>query len=555
MEFSQLALVFSVAAVFGIVAKKFKQPILIGYLFAGFLLSALGVIKDHAMMESLGKVGITLLLFLVGLEMNLKEVPTIGKAALFTGLGQITFTFTIALLMGLGIGFSLVQASYLAIAVSFSSTIIIVKLLSEKNALGSLYGKIAIGFLLVQDLVAIIILIFLSGLGGGGMNTLGFAFMAVKALALLFSTYFLSKKILPQIFSKYVDVSQELLFIVSIAWALGVASFVAGPLGFTLEIGGFIAGIALSNLPDHAQIASRTRPLRDFFLTIFFLSLGSSLAIKNISSILFPSALYSTLVFVGNPIIVMIVMGYLRFKKRTSFLASVTVAQISEFSLVVVAMGKSLGHLDGSHVALSVMVAAITMTLSTYVILGAEKIYIKIKDRLRIFERKSTIELSVEKIESLEDHIILVGCFRTGSSLLPLLKERNTPYIIVDFNPEIYKKLTAQKYPVFFGDIADPEILDLIDISKAKLVISTINNVGDNLTLLERAKREKSKTSTVFTALTRNDALRLYEKGADYVIVPDIVAGEHIKHILRTYGMGETIRKIGKRHFDRLIFT
>jgi len=554
-EVSYFAILLAVAAILGMIAKKLKQPIIIGYLFAGLLLASFGFLKDRLVIENLGKIGVTLLLFLVGLEMNLRELPTIGKIALYTGLGQIAFTFSIALALGMLLGLGLIPAAYLAIAVSFSSTIIIVKLLSEKNDLGSLYGKIAIGFLLVQDFVAIAILLFLAGIGAGGLGVYGYALMVVKGVLILAAVWFLSKRILPMIFERYVALSPELLFIVSIAWALGVASLVAGPLGFTLEIGGFLAGLALSNLPEHLQIASRTRPLRDFFLTIFFLSLGANLLVEGVGRVIVPAAVYSTLVLVGNPLIVLSIMGFLRFKRRTSFLASVTVAQISEFSLIVVAMGYSLGHLTESHLAMTVMVAAVTMTISTYLILEADKVYEKIKDKLKIFERKNPREVVFEKEFKLSDHVVMVGCYRTGSSLLPLLKRKGLPYLIVDFNPDVYKRLAAVKHPVIFGDISDPEILEAAGIARAKLVISTIDNLNDNLVLLEYIRRQKHRPTSLLTSVTRADALKLYEKGASYVVVPDIVAGEHLRHLLTAHGFGgKKLEKIGKSHFNRLLF-
>lgn len=555
MDFSQIAILLVVAAAFGIIARRFKQPLIIGYLLAGLILAHFGLLKETVVIQNLGKIGVALLLFLVGLEMNIRELPTVGKASLYTGLGQITFTFIIAMLLGILLGFSLVPAAYLAIAVSFSSTIIIVKLLSEKNDLGSLYGKISIGFLLVQDLVAIIILLFLAGLGTAGLGFFDYLLMAIKAIAMLGAVWYLSKKVLPTIFEKYIALSQELLFIVSIAWALGVASLVAGPLGFTLEIGGFLAGLALSNLPEHLEIASKTRPLRDFFLTIFFLSLGAGLLAEGLGKVIFPATLYSLLVLIGNPIIVLTLMGFLRFKRRTSFLASVTVAQISEFSLIVMAMGLSLGHVGESHVAMTVMVAAVTMIVSTYLVLEADKVYERIKDKLKIFERKSLHEMVFEKEEEFSDHVVLVGCYRTGFRLLSLLKKKKIPYVIVDFSPDVYKKLTAARHSVILGDIGDLEILKSAGVGRAKLVISTIDNVNDNMILLEFMRQLKRPPTSIFTSVTRQDAIRLYEKGASYVIVPDIVAGEHIRHLLRAHGFGgERLEKMGRNHFNRLIF-
>lgn len=556
MNFSQIALLLGIAALFGIVARRFKQPLLVGYLFAGMAASYFGFLGSSEILESLGKIGVALLLFLVGLEMNIRELPTIGRAALYTGLGQIVFTFTLSFLIGTYlIGFPLLPAVYIAIATTFSSTIIIVKLLSEKNDLDSLYGKISVGFLLVQDVVAILILMFLAGLRQGGIGVGGYLFIALKGIVLLIVLWVLSKRIIPIIFEKYIALSQELLFIVSIAWALGVATLVAGPFGLSLEIGGFLAGLALSNLPEHLEIASRTRPLRDFFLTIFFLTLGASLLVENIGSVIAPAFAYSALVLIGNPIILLTVMGILRFKKRTSFLASVTVAQISEFSLIVMAMGASLGHVTQNHVALTVIVAAVTMTVSTYLILGADRVYLKIKNHLDIFERKLTSEPVFLEKDKFSDHAVLVGYGRAGRAILPVLQKKNFSLIIVDFNPKVYKRLSAEKKPVIFGDISDPEILDDANIEAARIIISTVTNLTDNLVLLEHVKKLTRRPLVISYALLREDAVKLYEAGSDYVVVPEVVAGEHLRHLLVSYGLSEKrFKKLGKSHFNRLIY-
>ena len=552
MDFSTIAILFATASLFGILARSFKQPILIGYLFAGFTLALGGVLKDSEVINFLGKVGVTFLLFLVGLEVNIKEIPKVGKVVFYTGMGQIFFTFILTLIAGLGLGFPLIVSSYIAIATTFSSTIIIVKLLSEKKALKSLYGKISVGFLLVQDLVAIIILVFLSSLSGN-VGVVDYLFLIIKASLIFGAIWFLSKKRLPNFFEKYIASSQELLFISSISWALGIAALVSY-LGFTFEVGGFLAGISLSSLPEHLEIASKTRSLRDFFLTIFFLWLGSKMLIPGTYEVLFPAIVYSILVLVANPIVLMTVMGFLRFKKRTSFLASVTTAQISEFSLIIVSIGQSLGHLESKHVALTVYIASITMTVSTYLILGADRIYMKIKDKLGIFERKNPYEIAISDEKSLENHTIVVGCLRTGPRVTKFLKRYKYPYVIVDFDPEVYKRLVSQNEPVVFGDIADPEILDFLSLEKARLVVSTIDSLEDNLVLLEYIRRLSHKPKTIFTSSTVSTALKLYENKASFVVVTDILAGDYIRQLVNKYGSGDRLSKIGKKHFKRLSF-
>lgn len=549
MDFTQIALLVVAAATAGIIARLIKQPLLIGYIFAGFLLSLLGFIPHSEGLSELGQIGVTLLLFLVGLEMKLSEIKTIGKIALLTGIAQIVFTSSIGFLLAMLFGFSTLASVYIAIALTFSSTIIIIKLLSEKRDLGSLYGKIAVGFLLVQDLVAVLILMFLAGLSTGDLSTQNIALMVIKGSALLLGMIVLSKYILPPLFSKIIDKSQELLFIAGIAWALGIALLVEGPLGFSLEIGGFLAGLALSNLPDHTQLAAKTKPLRDFFLTLFFLLLGTNLVTGSLGAVLIPSIVFSAFVLIGNPLIVMAVMGALGHKKRTSFLASVTVAQTSEFSLILMAMGLTLGHVTDSEVAMLILVSIITMTASTYLILGSEKVYEFIKPALSIFERKKTTEIVFGDGQELKDHIILIGCDRTGRTLLPLLKKQSRDFIVIDFNPDIINKLSKRRIPCIFGDSMDPEIMELAQLDKASLVISTTTDPADSKVLLQNLKRKKNKPVVILKANNQKEALEYYQRGASYVIVPEITAGEHLKHLLKMYGIkSKRISELGASH-------
>ena len=255
------------------------------------------------------------------------------------------------------------------------------------------------------------------------MEPSSFIFIAIKGFFLILGTWVLSKKVLPRLFDKFLASSQELLFISSIAWALGVSSFVGGPLGFTIEIGGFLAGLSLSGLPEHLQIASRARPLRDFFLTIFFMILGTKLVIANIGAILVPSLVFSLLVLIGNPLVVLSILGFLGYTRRTSFLSGLITAQVSEFSLILMAMG-ALGHVGQTDVAIVIFVAVITMTVSTYLILGADRIYKNISEYLRFFERKQPKENAVNSKAEINNHIVVVGADRTGRAVISFLKKK-----------------------------------------------------------------------------------------------------------------------------------
>ena len=554
MDFGAISLLFVTAALCAVIAKMLRQPLLVGYLFAGFILALLGIVGNIEVFSGLGEIGVTLLLFLVGLEMDLTDLATIGKVALITGVTQITVTTALGYLVAVALGFAPLPALYIGIALCFSSTIVVVKLLSEKKDLGSLYGKISIGFLLVQDLVAVIILMFLAGLKDHPLDPAGIVFIAVKGLFLIVATWVLSKKVLPMIFDKFLASSSELLFIASIAWALGVSTFVGGPLGFTLEIGGFLAGLSLSGLPEHLQIASRARPLRDFFLTIFFMILGTKLVIANIGAILVPSLVFSALVLVGNPLVVLSILGFLGYTRRTSFLSGLITAQVSEFSLILMAMGAALGHVGQRDVAIVIFVAVITMTISTYLILGADKIYENISGYLRFFERKQPKESAINAKAEISGHIVVIGADRTGRAVISFLRKKKAAFLVVDFNPKVFNRLTAEGISCVFGDISDPEVFDQVGIENSKLVLSTISNLSANLFLLENIRRLKERPTTMFTVSERSEGLKLYEKGADYVIVPQRIAGEHIRHVLSVYGTaGDRIRKLGKANFNRLM--
>jgi predicted Kef-type K+ transport protein len=555
MDFAQIALLLVIAAGFGLLAKLTKQPLLIGYLFAGVFIGMTGLISDTHSLESIAKIGVALLLFLLGLEMNIKELPSVGKIAIFTGLGQIIFTSGVGFLIAKLLGYGVLTSIYIAVALTFSSTIIIVKLLSEKKDLQSLYGRIAVGFLLVQDLVAVLILMFLSGIQAGDVSPVQYVIIFLKAIVLFISVWLLSKKVLPYIFEKYFAGSSEFLFTASIAWALGVAALIGGPFGFTIEIGGFLAGIALSNLPEHLQIASKVRPLRDFFLTIFFVLLGTTLLLDSSSiSILVPGLIFALFVLIGNPVIVLIIMGIMGYKKRTSFMAGLTVAQISEFSFILMAMGLSLGHVTQQEVSMVILVGVLTMTISTYMILGSESVYKYLEKVLRIFERKKIKEITFTTPKNYSDHIVLVGCDRTGRALLSKLRKLSKDLLVVDFNPKVVEKLTTKGIQVVFGDINDTEVFDLANIKKASLIISTTGDYISNHTLLEHLSDLNQKPVTIFTSSNRAEASYLYKHGASYVLVPEVIAGDYIKNLLKSYGTNKRRLKIaGENHYKRIL--
>ncbi|MCL5411708.1 MAG: cation:proton antiporter [Patescibacteria group bacterium] len=530
--FLETGIIITLAAILGAGVRFFRQPLILAYITTGLIIGPLSLmgVKNQDALNFLSELGITFLLFLVGLELSLKELKTVGKIALAAGLGQIVFTSLVGFILTSLLGFNMVSSIYVSVALTFSSTIIVVKLLAEKRDLNSLYGKITVGFLLVQDFVAISALILLSGFSSNSNSWWNFPLIIIKGFLLLFLVLYLSKKVIPSVFSKIAK-SSELLFLTSIAWCFVFAS-VSYLIGFSLEIGAFLAGLALATTQQNWQIAAKIKPLRDFFIVIFFIILGSQMVITNLSQLWFPVIALSLFVLIGNPLILMFIFGRMGLRKRTSFFAGVTVAQISEFSLILVTLGQKLGHVGGDVVGVVTMVGIITITLSSYMILYTNSFYKRLLPFLGYFEKKGLPEEYNLPETELKNHVILVGCHRLGYDLLKVFKKGKVPLVVVDFDPEVVKKLSAEGVISLFGDIADPEIMDKLNLSEARMVISTVPDLEENLILILEAQLRNRRVSIITTALDDEDAVELYRKGSDYVIVPHFLGGQHVAQII-----------------------
>src|SRR3989344_8284176 len=554
--FLEITLIIGLASILSIVFRVLKQPEILAYILTGVILGplVLGKIENPELVRSLSEIGITLLLFMVGLELRYSDLKAVGKISLITGIGQIVFTSLIGFLISIFLGFSIIASLYISIALTFSSTIIIVKLLSDKKDLRSLYGKISVGFLLVQDFVAVIALIFLSGFSSNAVSIdlTSFIFLLLKAVVIFGGVIYLSRSILPKIMEK-IPHSPETLFLFSVAWAFGASYLVSSPpIGFSIEIGGFLAGLALANSSESLQISARVKSLRDFFIVLFFVSLGSGLIFENFYAILFPSLVFSIFILVGNPIIVMILLGIFGYKKRTSFLAGLTVAQISEFSLILVFLGLKLGHLTNETVAIITLTGIITFTISTYMIINGKLLFKYLSPYLIIFERKKTEikELEGSSLDNIDNHIVIVGAEQMGQSIIEALKKMGENFVVIDFDPTYIRKFNEGELNFIFGDISDLDIQQRAKIDNAKLVISTIPDLEDNKFLLNELKQENRKVKIVMMAYDVKDAKALYREGADYVILPHLAGGRQIAKILTEEGLAhlEKLRELDKKY-------
>lgn len=518
----ELGVIILIATALGFIAKLLKQPLILAYIIAGILVGpfVLNIVQSYDLVYTFSQLGAAFLLFLVGLHLSSKIMREVGRISIITGVGQVIFTSLIGYFIAIMFGFSVIESLYISIALTFSSTIIIIKLLSDKNDLDTLYGKISIGFLLVQDFIAIGILILLSSIGP--YVTLDkLLFTTFVKVGILFAiTLAFGKFIFPRLFEKIAR-TQELLFMTGITWVLALASF-SYFFGFSIEIGAFLAGVSLANTPYSYDLGNKIKPLRDFFLVMFFVFLGTQMVFTS-SALMVPALVFSLFVLIGNPVIVLILMGLMGYKKRTGFLAGLTVAQISEFSLILMAMGLTLGHISSAAVSMVTIVGIVTITGSTYMIHHGRRLYEFFSDYLSIFERKNLREAYHFEHHKKYD-FVLIGHHRMGYSVMKGLKNHKT--LVVDFNPTIIKNLIKKDVPSLYGDISDTETLNAIRRFDPKLIISTVPTFEDNMLIINAFKNSGENRAVFATANHVKDALDLYKAGADYVIFPQILGGE-----------------------------
>ncbi len=528
-----ISLIIGLAAVITILAKAIKQPPIIAYLISGILVSPLFLnlispkTASSDFIQILAHIGVALLLFIVGLSLDFRILKDVWGVSALAGLGEIIVTTLIGFLIAIALGFNSALAIYIAIALAFSSTVVVVKILSDKKEMDTLHAKIAVGILIVEDFVAAIVLMLIPIIKNGGESLIFIQLakiIGLIAVIFVFSVFILNKLL------HYLAKNQETLFLFGIAWALILAT-VFNYLGFSLEIGALIAGMSLASSKYTLELGGKIKPLRDFFVVLFFVFFGSQLAGPITSHLVLEALAFSAFILAGKPLIVMTFIKFFGFKKRTTFLAGLSLAQISEFSLILVLLGFNLGYLSQEVMSLAVLVSLITIAISSYNIYYSHSIFNRISHLLNIFEGEKDEETGKKEIYD----IILFGYNRIGFSLLRTLNKIKAKYIVVDYNPRVILELSKKRINCVYGDASDKEFIDELQLDKTKLVISTIPDMDSSLTIKERLDEVKSSAVFIATSEHINDAIDLYKAGADYVIVPQVLGGECASTIVQAF--------------------
>ncbi len=518
--FEQVAAVLAVSVAAGALALLLRQPLIVGLLAAGIAVGPelLGIVQDPAEIELLAKIGISLLLFVVGLKLDVRLVARLGPVALATGLGQVFFTSVVGFLIALALGFERMPALYIAVALTFSSTIIIVKLLTDKRELEDLHGRIALGFLIVQDIVVVLAMIVITATGDASddlsSEILGVGVRGIVLIALVVGVGRYLANPATHLFAR----SPELLVLAAVAWATVLAA-VSIALGFSQEVGAFLAGMSLASTPYREAIVGRLSTLRDFLLVFFFVELGALFEFSTAIPQLRAAIVFSLFVLIGNPLIVMIIMGLMGYRKKVSFKAGLTVAQISEFSLILVALGVSQGQIGNEVVGLVTAVGLVTISASTYLITNSDAIYDRIEPLLRPFERRQPTANPLLDEAPHRPHYVVVGLGRFGSTIMEQLVEGGHDVLGVDFNPRNIHAGTWRA-PVVYGDGEDPDLPQQLPLHETRWVISTLRRLDPNLQLIS-AFRHAGHPCRIAVAADDDEVARaLSEAGADLVFRP-----------------------------------
>ena len=565
--FFTLGIIIVSATILGYIAKMLRQPLIPAYILAGVILGpiGLGVVDKPEEIKILSEIGIAFLLFIVGLELEFSRLKDIGLIASLGGVIQILVLSFIGLIVAIILPmFGFIEGIYLGLVVAFSSTMVVIKILSDKKELETLHGRIVIGILLMQDLIAIFALSILGGVHA--FSSLFFLMAILKACIIIWATIISSRFVFPPLFS-FAAKSQELLFLLAVTVCF-IFAFLADKIGvivswfiqlfpikltsdiaymiepgFSIAIGAFFAGVALANLPYNFEIVAKVKPLRDFFSTLFFASIGMELVFLGIGSMIIPIILFVVLIIVIKPFIIMVLCNSFGYARRTSFLSAIALSQASEFSLIIVSQGFALGHIGAPFFSMTILITVTTIIISSYFIKFDKEIFMKTSGFLK------PIELIGARNDDLEYHheenrynILLVGYDRIGYSVIKTARKIRKSILVIDYNPDTIRKLIKEKISCMYGDIGDIELMERINLKDTEIVISTVPDIRDNAFLIKQVKDVNSKISVIVTANSIEEALALYEVGADYVILPHFLGGDHLSLMLED--MHQDIKKI-----------
>lgn len=525
--FSILALVLVIATVAGIMALRLRQPLIVAFISVGVVVGPAGLdMAGAGQFGLLAEMGICLLLFVVGLKLNPALVRSVGLVATVAGLGQMLATFAGAYVIAVGLfDFDTLDSFYVAAALTFSSTIIIVKLLADKREIDALSGRITLGILIVQDIVVVILMLGLAAYGKGvnGVD-LGeeVVWIFLKGVAFLVVVSMVTRYVIPPLLGSFAH-HPELLVLFGIAWAIGLAALGIS-LGFSKEVGSFIAGVALAATPYRSALGARLVGLRDFMLLFFFIELGVRIDVVNFGIDIGPALVLAIFVLLAKPFISAILIRLMGFTKRTSIISGLSLGQISEFSLILATLGLSLGHINDETFGLITLVGLITFGLSSYMIIYSHQIY-NYLSHFQILLKGSpgaTMEdkLSDDSHDSNVVDVIIFGIGRYGGRIGHELTQRGYNVLGVDFDPVILRQRSLEGLATMYGDIDDTEVFNTLPLGRVSWVISTLPSRVQGKMIIQQLRGGGYTGRIAVTVHQGHKQSDMLAAGADLVLLP-----------------------------------
>ncbi|NKE37973.1 potassium transporter Kef [Natronococcus sp. JC468] len=513
---ADFAIIIVVATIVGFIARQTGQPTIIAYILTGLILGPvfLDLVTEEGLVELMAELGLGFLLFLLGIKMRFDDVRNILRPIVNIAVWQTVLQTALAFAVAYLLGFGLVETIVIALATVFGATPIIVKILSDKDEITELPGKIDVGVLIVQDIYLVIVLALLSAESLGNPTEIATTIVTILFMMSFIAIFSIasSRYILPQLFRRIAD-NKDIFFIIGIAWAFFFIA-ISEQFNLSLEVGAFLAGISLAQLPYSKELEERVSPVTDFFILVFFASIGLRLAADDLLTYWVEAVIASLVLMIGNFWIMFYLIDRENFSVETSFLGSVNMIQVSEFSLVVGAIGVAQGFIDTAILGYLSLMAILTMSISTYIINYNKQIYQRVEPWFSRFdsEEKGDVEL-----EEYRDHAVVIGYDKITERALPTLKEQFGQVVLIDRKTAHVEKLkNHSEYDVIYGDFKHGEIRKAAQLKQAAFVLSSTVQPEIN----ERLLTEVSSDTTVFVeAEYIEDARRLYEAGADYVIM------------------------------------
>jgi len=529
--FEDIALILVVAVLAGLVATWLRQSLVVAFIAVGVVVgpSVLGVVEPGDELELFAQLGIAILLFVVGLKLDLHVVRRLGPVALVVGSIQVAVIAAAGLLLALALGFDAVSAAYIGVGLAFSSTVIVVKLLSDRRELETLHGRLSVGILIVQDIVVVVALIVVATTGDtSGSLASEVAWVVARSAALLLVVAALMRWVLEPLLH-VVARSSELLLLFAIAWATALAAL-GEIVGIGIEVGAFIAGFSLASTSYREAIGSRLVSVRDFLLLFFFIDLGSRLDLGEARDELLSALLLAAFVVVAKPFVIAVVLAAMRYRSRIALEAGITLGQISEFSLILAALGLSVGHVDDEVVTVLTVIALVTIAMTSLLFSGTETVARRLAPAFTRFEREGAVHGDDEQASPPE--VVVFGLGRFGHRVVRGLAERGVDVLAVDFDPVAISRWREEGVRAVYGDAEEPELAAMLPLPETGWVVSTIRHTDTNLALLHVLRHHGYEGRIAVAAHYDTDAGRLDEAGADRVLLPYASAAAEVVELV-----------------------